>query len=152
MGLFGRNVKDAGEGVKNAFDGLRGFLDEAITSKEEKAQAFLQLKEVEYKTMQLQEDAATARHKADMQSDNTFSKNIRPLVLVFMLFLLALIIVANLVWGKELPEAYLTLIGGITGTAVGFYFTSRGAEKVGIGITKLITLLKNKRNGKTESE
>jgi hypothetical protein len=94
-----------------------------------------------------QEEERTKRHGADMASDNWLSKNIRPGSLIFLLFVVSLLAVTdgNVQWSYEVVEAgvpstktwefvieseYIQLFKVLLVMAFGFYFTSRGVEKV----------------------
>ena len=74
------------------------------------------------------EQQVTDRHKADMQSDSWLSKNIRPMTLIFCLFGMLLIGIADYV-GKPLEGGYISMINQLTTIVFGFYFVIRGAEK-----------------------
>jgi len=68
------------------------------------------------------------RHLADMQSDNGFAKIIRPLITCALLTVWVLAHVAAL-W-KEVPVEILHSADAALMTAIGFYFSSRGLEKI----------------------
>ena len=70
----------AGELVKS----VGGVIDNLTTSKEEKLEAERKVKELISNYEVEMEKNITERWKMDMQSDSWLSKNIRPLVLVFL--------------------------------------------------------------------
>ena len=75
------------------------------------------------------EKELTARLQADMASDSWLSKNIRPLVLVFLLS--AYTVFAGLSIGSEtINPIYADMLKDMLTAAFGFYFVSRGIEKV----------------------
>ena len=70
----------AGELVKN----VGGVLDNLTTSKEEKLEAERKVKEIIANYEMEMEKNVTSRWAADMNSDSWLSKNVRPLVLIFL--------------------------------------------------------------------
>jgi hypothetical protein len=71
----------------------------------------------------------TKRHTADMASDSWLSKNIRPLMLICLFSAYTVFSVAS-VFDYEAKTAYVELLGQWGMLAFGFYFGSRGAEKI----------------------
>jgi len=76
-----------------------------------------------------QEADRTARHLADMQSDNWLSKSIRPMITIWA------IVINSFLWigqtlGLDVNESVMGAANGILIAIIGFYFVSRGAEKV----------------------
>jgi len=71
-------------GATELVKGVGGVLDNLITSKEEKLEAERKVKELVSSYEIEMEKNITERWKMDMQSDSWLSKNIRPLVLVFL--------------------------------------------------------------------
>jgi uncharacterized membrane protein (DUF106 family) len=76
----------------------------------------------------------TKRHTADMASDSWLSKNIRPLMLICLFSAYTVFSVAS-VFDYEAKTAYVELLGQWGMLAFGFYFGSRGAEKIAETIT-----------------
>jgi hypothetical protein len=84
----------------------------------------------------MQEQAElTKRHTADMASDSWLSKNIRPLMLICLFSAYTVFSVAS-VFDYEAKTAYVELLGQWGMLAFGFYFGSRGAEKIAETMTK----------------
>ena len=83
--LFGGGAADLVKSVGGVIDGLH-------TSDEEKLAAELKVKELvsQYETQM--EKEITSRWQADMKSDSWLSKNIRPLVLAFLVISTVLLI------------------------------------------------------------
>lgn len=123
-------------------------LDSLFTSDEERLQAQNVFKGIEQKINEsmnnLQakiQEAVSSRHTADMMSDSWLSKNIRPLTLITMtLATLYLVFFVN-------PEsevaiaAYQLKLGLLTSLDLlmyGFYFGSRGVEKVAASVAALM--------------
>lgn len=125
----------------NLLESVSGVVDKFVTTKGEKMHLNLELQKLlNEKAVQAQqiimegERELTKRHAADMSSDSWLSKNIRPLILLFLtvgLVVLAyLSIFALSVEEVALVQPWINLLGGITGTAYSFYFGSRGWEKI----------------------
>ena len=77
---------------------------------------------------QAQEAELTKRLQADMASDSWLSKNVRPLVLVFLLALYTLF--AGFSMYFTISPEYVQMLKDMLTAAFGFYFVSRGIEKV----------------------
>jgi len=71
----------------------------------------------------------TKRHVADMASDSWLSKNIRPMMLIALFVAYVGFALAS-VFDLDTKAAYVDLLGQWGMLAFGFYFGSRGAEKV----------------------
>jgi hypothetical protein len=71
----------------------------------------------------------TKRHVADMASDSWLSKNIRPMMLIALFVAYVGFALAS-VFDFDTKTAYVDLLGQWGMLAFGFYFGSRGAEKV----------------------
>ncbi len=76
------------------------------------------------------EKEVTKRHQADMMSDSWLSKNIRPMSLIFLMFLLFIVII----WDSAstsftVEEAYILLLKTLLLTAFVFYFGGREVQK-----------------------
>lgn len=71
----------------------------------------------------------TERLKADMQSDSWLSKNVRPLVLIYLMGAWTLFAGFSLYNHQVNPE-YVEMLKQMLMAAFGFYFVSRGVEKV----------------------
>ena len=71
-------------GAKDLVEGVGGVLDNLTTSKEEKLEAKRKMQELiaDYETKM--EQNITDRWKSDMNSDSWLSKNVRPLVIIFL--------------------------------------------------------------------
>ena len=71
-------------GAKELVEGVGGVIDNLHTSKEEKLEAEQKIKELISSYEIEMEKNITERWKMDMASDSWLSKNIRPLVLIFL--------------------------------------------------------------------
>tara|TARA_R110002167_G_scaffold84722_3_gene230230 strand:+ start:474 stop:881 length:408 start_codon:yes stop_codon:yes gene_type:complete len=109
---------------------ISGIIDKHTFSKVEKAQFEKEMKEIFIKAELDLEKEITERHKYDMQSDSWLSKNIRPLLTIFSLFLYTLFAISDGNLGNfDIQDQYVDLLGQIVIMSLGFYFTSRGIEK-----------------------
>ncbi len=70
----------------------------------------------------------TDRWKADMMSDSWLSKNVRPLVLVFLIALFTIFAIVS-AFGVGIAEAYVELLGQMLLLVMSAYFIGRSAEK-----------------------
>ncbi|WP_430415812.1 3TM-type holin [Marinobacter adhaerens] len=75
------------------------------------------------------ESELTERLKTDMSSDSWLSKNIRPLVLVYLMGAWTLFAGFSL-YEQQVDAAYVEMLKQMLMAAFGFYFVSRGAEKI----------------------
>jgi hypothetical protein len=115
--------------------GMR-LVDKFFPNPEDKAKAQLELlqmqqagdfKKIEADIAEQQE--LTKRHEADMASDSWLSKNIRPLSLIG-LFTAYLVFAFMSAFDMDTNESYTILLGQWGQLAFGFYFGSRGLEKI----------------------
>ena len=118
-------------GASELVKGVGGIIDNLHTSKEEKLAAEQKVKELVSNYEIEMEKNITERWKMDMQSDSWLSKNIRPLVLVFLVVSTVLMIFIDagtinfIVEDKWTDLLQLVLI-----TVIGAYFGGRSLEKV----------------------
>ena len=109
---------------------ISGIIDKHTFSKVEKAQFEKEMEEVFIKAELNLEKEITSRHANDMASDSWLSKNIRPLLTIFSLFLYTLFAMIDGNIGEfNIANQYVDLLGQIVIMSLGFYFTSRGIEK-----------------------
>jgi hypothetical protein len=115
----------AGELVKN----VGGVLDNLTTTKEEKLAAEIKDLIMGYEAeMQKQ---VTERWKLDMNSDSWLSKNIRPLVLVFLVVSTVLLVFIDAgAINFDVKDSYVDLLQLVLITVIGAYFGGRSLEKV----------------------
>ena len=118
-------------GAADLVKGVGGVIDNLHTSGEEKLAAEQKIKELVSSYEIEMEKNITERWKMDMQSDSWLSKNIRPLVLVFLVVSTVLMIFIDagtinfIVEDKWTDLLQLVLI-----TVIGAYFGGRSLEKV----------------------
>ena len=118
-------------GAAELVKGVGGVIDNLHTSKEEKLAAEAKIKDLVMGYEAEMQKQVTERWKMDMQSDSWLSKNIRPLVLVFLVVATVLLIfidagaISFVVQDKWTDLLQLVLI-----TVIGAYFGGRSLEKV----------------------
>ena len=71
-------------GAADLVKGVGGIIDNLHTSKEEKLEAQRKIQEVLMQAESQAQEQVTRRWEADMKSDNWLSKNIRPLICIFL--------------------------------------------------------------------
>ena len=118
------------------FDVGMKVLDKFIPDPEAKAKAQKELLQMqqEGKLAELNADnieaqEITKRQQADMGSDSWLSKNIRPLSLIALFFAYIIFAVMS-AFGINTNDNYTMLLGQWGQLAFGFYFGSRGLEKI----------------------
>ena len=118
------------------FDVGMKVLDKFVPDPEAKAKAQKELLQMqqEGKLAELQADnieaqELTKRHEADMASDSWLSKNIRPMTLVFILFVYSTFATMS-AWDIEVNNNYVELLGQWGMLIMSFYFGGRTLEKI----------------------
>ena len=89
----------------------------------------LKLREIDVKEYEIEQTNLTDRLKADMASDSWLSKNIRPMVLIFLLFAYTGFAIASM-FDYETRGVYVELLGNWGMVVMSFYFGGRTFEKV----------------------
>ena len=118
-------------GATELIKGVGGVIDNLHTSKEEKLEAEQKVKELVSSYEIEMEKNITERWKMDMQSDSWLSKNIRPLVLVFLVVSTVLLIFIDAgVISFKVQDKWTDLLQLVLITVIGAYFGGRSLEKV----------------------
>ena len=116
----------AGDLVKS----VGGVLDNLTTSKEEKLEAEQKIQELIAKYETDMEANISDRWKADMNSDSWLSKNVRPLVLIFLVVCTVLMIFIDAgTISFNVEEKWTDLLQLVLITVIGAYFGGRSLEK-----------------------
>ena len=120
-----------GGGAKDLVEGVGGVIDNLHTSKEEKLEAKQKMKELVSNYEVEMEKTITDRWKSDMASDSWLSKNVRPMVLVFLVVstVLMIFIDAGMI-SFEVEAKWTDLLQLVLITVIGAYFGGRSLEKV----------------------
>ena len=117
-------------GAKDLVEGVGGVIDDLHTSKEEKLEAAQKVKELVANYEVQMEKEISSRWNADMNSDSWLSKNVRPLVLVFLVISTVLMIFIDAGTINFTVEAKWTdLLQLVLITVIGAYFGGRSLEK-----------------------
>ena len=117
----------AGELVKS----VGGVIDNLTTSKEEKLEAERKIKEIIANHEVEMEKNITSRWEADLKSDSWLSKNVRPLVLVFLIVCTMLLIFIDAgALNFEVKSSWVDLLQLVLIAVIGAYFGGRSLEKV----------------------
>ena len=118
-------------GAADLIKGVGGVIDNLHTSKEEKLAAEQKIKELVSNYEVEMEKQITERWKMDMSSDSWLSKNIRPLVLVFLVVATVLLIFIDAVAiSFTVQDKWTDLLQLVIITVIGAYFGGRSLEKV----------------------
>jgi len=108
-----------------------GVIDNLHTSKEEKLAAELKIKDMIMGYEAEMQKQVTERWKVDMNSDSWLSKNIRPLVLVFLVVATVLLIFIDAgAISFKVQDKWTDLLQLVLITVIGAYFGGRSLEKV----------------------
>ena len=118
------------------FDVGMKVLDKFIPDPEAKAKAqkeLLQMQQegrlAELNADNIEAQELTKRHEADMASDSWLSKNIRPMTLVFILFVYSAFATMS-AWNIQVNNNYVELLGQWGMLIMSFYFGGRTLEKI----------------------
>jgi hypothetical protein len=118
-------------GAKDLVEGIGGVLDNLHTSKEEKLEAEKKIKEMIMGYEAEMQKQVTARWSMDMNSDSWLSKNIRPLVLIFLVVSTVMLVFIDAgVIAFEVKSSWVDLLQLVLITVIGAYFGGRSLEKV----------------------
>ena len=118
-------------GATELVKGVGDVIDNLTTSKEEKLAAELKVKELIANYETEMEKNITARWEVDMKSDSWLSKNVRPLVLIFLVVCTVLMIFIDAGTINFLVEEKWTdLLQIVLITVIGAYFGGRSFEKI----------------------
>ncbi len=117
--LTGGLIKDVGN-----------VIDKLTTTDEERLAAKQKVQELLEKADQDAQTQITERWKLDMQSDSFLSKNIRPLVLIYLTVIFtALAFFDGNIGGFKVAEEYIPIFQSLLITVYGAYFVGRTWEK-----------------------
>ena len=128
MGILGTIFSG---GATELVKGIGGVIDNLHTSKEEKLEAEQKIQElIASYEVQMEKEIST-RWEADMKSDSWLSKNVRPLVLIFLVISTVLLIFIDAGVINFVVEAkWSDLLQLVLITVIGAYFGGRSLEKV----------------------
>ena len=118
-------------GATELVKGVGSVIDNLTTSKEEKLEAERKIKGLIANHEIEMEKNITERWSMDMKSDSWLSKNIRPLVLIFLVVSTVLLVFIDAgVIAFEVKASWVDLLQLVLITVIGAYFGGRSLEKV----------------------
>ena len=118
-------------GAVELVKGVGGVIDNLTTSKEEKLEAERKVKELISNYEVEMEKQITSRWESDMKSDSWLSKNVRPMVLIFLVVSTVLMIFIDAgVISFNVEAKWTDLLQLVLITVIGAYFGGRSLEKV----------------------
>jgi len=117
-------------GAKDLVEGVGGVIDDLHTSEEEKLEAAQKVKELVSNYEVEMEKQITDRWKSDMASDSWLSKNVRPMVLIFLVVSTVLMIFIDAgAISFDVEPKWTDLLQLVLITVIGAYFGGRSLEK-----------------------
>ena len=117
-------------GAKDLVEGVGGVIDNLHTSKEEKLDAERKIQALITDHQAKMEQNISDRWTADMKSDSWLSKNVRPLVLIFLVVCTVLMIFIDAgTIAFTVEEKWTDLLQLVLITVIGAYFGGRSLEK-----------------------
>ena len=118
-------------GAADLVKGVGGVIDNLHTSAEEKLEAERKIKELIANYQIEMEKNITSRWEADLKSDSWLSKNVRPMVLIFLIVCTMLLIFIDAGAIKfNVKDSYIDLLQLVLITVIGAYFGGRSFEKI----------------------
>ena len=118
-------------GAADLVKSVGGVIDNLHTSKEEKMAAELKIKQLISDYEVEMEKNITSRWEADLKSDSWLSKNVRPLVMIFLIVCTMLLIFIDAgALNFEVKSSWVDLLQLVLITVIGAYFGGRSLEKV----------------------
>ena len=118
-------------GAAELVKGVGGVIDNLHTSKKEKLEAERKIQELISNHEAKMEQNITDRWQADMKSDSWLSKNVRPLILIFLVISTVIMIFIDAGTIKfNVEDKWTDLLQLVLITVIGAYFGGRSIEKV----------------------
>ena len=118
-------------GAAELVKGVGGVIDNLHTYTEEKLEAERKIKELIANYEVEMEKNITSRWEADLKSDSWLSKNVRPLVLIFLIICTMLLIFIDAGTIKfEVKSSWVDLLQLVLITVISAYFGGRSFEKI----------------------
>jgi len=109
---------------------IGSVIDSLTTTKEEKLEIKKQLQVIFEKAEANAQVEVTSRWKSDMSSDSYLSKNIRPMVLIYLTFIFSLLAFTDGNIGDfQIALEYIPIFQTLLVTVYGAYFVGRSWEK-----------------------
>ena len=117
--------------IKSLVGDASNIIDAVVTTDEERLDAKRKLKEIILSHEAELQRNVTDRWKADMASDSWLSKNVRPMVLLFLIVCTMLLIFIDAgTLSFTVEDKWTDLLQLVLITVIGAYFGGRSAEKL----------------------
>jgi hypothetical protein len=117
-------------GASNLVESVGGVIDDLVTTDDERLAAKAKLKKIVLDHEAKMQQNITDRWTADMNSDSWLSKNVRPLVLIFLIVCTMLLIFIDAGAVQfTVEEKWTDLLQLVLITVIGAYFGGRSVEK-----------------------
>ena len=117
-------------GASQLVDSVGGIIDDLVTTDDERLAAKAKLKKIVLDHEAKMEQNITDRWTADMNSDSWLSKNVRPMVLIFLIVCTMILIFIDAgAISFEVEEKWTDLLQLVLITVIGAYFGGRSVEK-----------------------
>ena len=117
-------------GASTLVDSVGGVIDDLVTTDDERMAAKAKLKQIVLDHEAKMEQNITDRWTADMNSDSWLSKNVRPMVLIFLVISTVLMIFIDAgTINFEVEPKWTDLLQLVLITVIGAYFGGRSLEK-----------------------
>ena len=114
----------------NIAEKISGIIDKHTFSKVEKAQFEKEMEQIWIDAEADIQKNVTDRWKTDMNSDSFLSKNVRPMVLIFLVVSTVIMVFIDAgVIAFEVKDNWIDLLPLVLITVIGAYFGGRSAEK-----------------------
>lgn len=112
--------------------GFLGIVKNLITSSPDvSAEDKLEFLKLEAELIKNEGEQVTERHKADMGSDSWMSKNVRPIALLYLLFLFTILAILDSSMERfKVEDIYVELLKVLLVSVFCFYFGGRTIEKM----------------------
>jgi len=106
------------------------IIDDLTTTDEERLAAKQKVEELLERADKSAQNEITARWESDMKSDSFLSKNIRPMVLIYLTFIFSVLAFFDGNIGEfSIAEEYIPIFQSLLITVYGAYFVGRTWEK-----------------------
>ena len=118
-------------GAKELIDSVGNAIDKIHTSAEEKELIKSEIEKHIFNYEEKIQQEVTKRWESDNKSDNWLSKSVRPISLLFMLFVLSVFTLVDFSYiDLEIKDSWIDLWQLLAITAFGAYFGGRSYEKI----------------------
>ena len=120
-----------GKGALDVAGKVAGIADRFIQTKEEKAAFEMEMEKIFIEAEAEIQKNVTERWKSDMTSDSWLSKNVRPMVLIFLVICtMVLSFIYDVAINFAVEDKWTDLLQIVLITVIGAYFGGRSVEKL----------------------